>query len=376
MTGTEPIDPFYNNTALSARAEHGVVLRTRNVTVPHLAGVGRAWQVVYTTRAGRGVPMPASGIVLEPKTRTGNGTARPPVVVYVPTFHGLGGRCAPSQLLVAGTEPDTSSIAAALAQEWTVAVPDGIGLGITGLAPHHFLAEEAGAHAVLDLAIALTKPAAAGRRPRPVAFWGYADGGRAAVAAAERQPGYAPDLDLRAVAAGAVIRDPRALITALDGGAWAGLAFAGMVGLMRAYSYLPVDHLLTDDGLRAVHHASQLDQSRLMVEYLQPLSVWCERPDPWNDPVWRYVLTNEVIGTDTPLVPVHLYHGLADGLVPVESGRELFAEYTSREVAVSWSEYDTGHLGAADLGVPDVFTTLRAGFTRRSSGREGPLQAT
>ncbi|MFE7718562.1 lipase family protein [Nocardia rhizosphaerihabitans] len=376
MTGTEPVDAFYDNTALGVRAEHGVVLRTRDVTVPHLAGLGRAWQVVYTTRTMRGIPVPASGIVLEPKTRTGNGTARPPLVVYVPTFHGLGGRCAPSQLLVAGTEPDTTSIAAALAQEWTVAVPDGIGLGITGLEPHHFLAAEAGAHAVLDLAMAVTKPAAGSRRRVPVAVWGYADGGRVAVAAAEHQPGYAPELDLRAVAAGAVIRDPRALITALNGGAWAGLAFAGMVGLMRAYSYLPVDHLLTDDGLRAVRHASQLDQSRLMVEYLHPLAVWCERPDPWNDPVWRYVLTNEVIGTKTPLVPVHLYHGLADGLVPVESGRELFAEYTSRDVTVSWSEYDTGHLGAADLGVPDVFTTLREGFTRRSFGREGPLQAT
>ncbi|MEU3010135.1 lipase family protein [Nocardia asteroides] len=371
MTGTEqPVDAFYANTALRARAEHGVVLRTRDVTVPHLPGLGRAWQVVYTTRTLRGVPMPASGIVLEPKTRTPNGTARPPLVVYVPTFHGLGGRCAPSQLLATGTEPDTNSIAAALAQEWTVAVPDGIGLGITDLQPHQFLAAEPGAHAVLDLATALAKPASAGRRRVPVAIWGYADGGRIAAAAAEHQPSYAPELDLRAVAAGAVIRDPRALITALDGGAWAGLAFAGMVGLMRAYSHLPVDHLLTDDGLRAVRHASLLDQSRLMVEYLHPLSVWCERPDPWNDPVWRYVLTNEVIGTKTPLAPVHLYHGLADGVVPVESGRELFAEYTSRDVAVSWSEYDTGH-----LGVPDVFTTLRAGFTRRA-GREGPLQAT
>ncbi|GGN66161.1 lipase family protein [Nocardia rhizosphaerihabitans] len=375
MTGNKTTDAFYDNTYLGAGDERGVVLRTRDVTVPHLAGLGRAWQVVYTSSTSFGIPVPASGIVLEPKTRTGNGTVRPPLVVYVPTFHGLGGRCAPSQLLVDGAEPDASSIAAALAQDWTVAVPDGIGLGITGLGPHHFLAAKAGAHAVLDLARALTKPLAGERRSVPVALWGYADGGRAAVAAAEHQPGYAPDLDLRAVAAGAVIRDPRGLITDLDGGPWAGLAFAGMVGLMRAYAHLPVDHLLTDAGVRAVTDASQLDLARLMVEYLHPLSKWCERPDPWNDPVWGYVLANEVLGTTTPLVPLHLYHGLLDGLVPIESARGLFAEYISRDVAVSWSEYDVTHLGAADLGVPDVFTTLREGFAR-PSGRPGPIQAT
>ncbi|MFD4351569.1 lipase family protein [Nocardia sp. NPDC058518] len=375
MTGTQQSDAFYANTPLGSSGAPGQILRVRKVDVPHLPGVGSAWQLIYTTRASFGATVPASGIVLEPKTRTGNGATRPPLVVYCPTFHGLGGRCAPSQLLTAGTEPDASSIAAALAQEWIVAVPDGIGLGITDTQPHHFLAAQAGAHAVLDIARAVSRPAAGKGGPSPVAVWGYADGGRTAVAAAEWQPTYAPELDLRAVAAGAVIRDPGALITDLEGGPWAGMAFAGMVGLMRAYAHLPVDHLLTDDGVRAVAEASGLDLASLLVEYPHPLSVWCERPDPWNDPVWRYVLDHEVLGTETPLVPVHLYHAALDGLVPIDSARELFAELISRDVAVSWSEYDVTHLGAADVGVPDVFTALREGFAR-PSGRPDPTRAT
>ncbi len=364
MVPDEQVDAFYDHTPLGIDGDSGRVLRVREVEVPHLAGVGRAWQLVYTSSTILGIPVPASGIVLEPKARTDNGATRPPVVVYCPTFHGLGGRCAPSRLLVDGAEPDASSIAAALAQEWTVAIPDGIGLGISGAGPQHFLAARASAHAVLDLAHAVSQPSVGSRVSTPVALWGYADGGRAVCAAAEYQPAYAPELDLRAVAAGAVIRDPGALVARLDGGPWSGMAFAGMVGLMRAYAYLPLDHLLTDDGVRAVATAEGLDFAGLLVEFLAPLGTWCERRDPWNDPVWRYVLANEVLGAFTPLVPVHLYHGLLDGLVPVAAGRELFAEYTSRGVAVSWSEYDVTHLGAADLGVPDVFTALRAGFAR------------
>lgn len=356
-------DPFRANTAIGFDGP-GTILRTREVMVPHIAGLGRAWQVVYTTRTTFGISVPGSGIVLEPAAASDGAVAGTPVVVYCPAFHGLGGRCAPSELLVDGNEPDTSSIAAALVQGWRVAVPDGVGLGIDGLGPHHWLAKKAGAHAALDLARAINSQSDEPKLEAPVAVWGYADGGRVAAAAAEYQPAYAPELDLRAVAAGAVIRDPASLITTLDGGPWSGLAFAGMVGLARAYAHLPVDHLLTDVGVRAVRAASEADVAALLVEFLSPLAAWCERPDPWNDPVWHYILTHENLGTTTPLVPIHLYHGLLDGLVPIESGRELFAEYTSRDVAVSWSEFDVTHVGAADLGVPDVLTALRTGFAR------------
>lgn len=366
MTGHAVTDSFYTNPPGGSNRDNAVVLRTRQVEVPHLPGLERAWQLIYTSTTSFGIPVAASGIVLEPKTTSGNGHTPRPLVIYCPSFHGLGGACAPSQLLVEGAEPELRSIGAALAQEWTVAVPDGIGLGVTGIGPHHFLAAKAGAHAALDLAGAVSHHLARGpRRLPPVAVWGYADGARTAISAAEQQPRYAPDLDLRAAAGGAVIREPGALITTLDGGPWSGMALAGMVGLMRAYAHLPVDHLLTDAGVRTATAASEMDLASLLVEYLQPLSTWCERPDPWNDPIWRYVLAEETLGTkQTPLVPVHLYHGLLDGLVPITASRELFAEYTSRGVAVSWSQYDDTHLGVADLGVPDVFTALRAGFDR------------
>ncbi|MFD3706172.1 lipase family protein [Nocardia sp. NPDC058658] len=369
MTETS-VDDFYANTPLGVGTDPGTVLRSREITIDHLAGVANTWQLVYTTTTSFGFPCVASATVLEPRRRRDNGGRSRALVVFCPTFHGLGGACAPSQKLVRACEPDVGSIAAALANGWTVAVPDGIGLAITGAHPHHFLAAQADAHAVLDLAralsIALVPP---GRAPIPVALWGYADGGRAVASAAEWHAQYASELDLRAVAAGAVIADPGALITTLDGGAWAGLAFAGMIGLARAYSHLPVDHILTDAGVRAVAAASSLDVSALLSDYRFPLARWCERPDPWNDPVWAHILDSERLGSKTPIVAVHLYHGRLDALVPIDSGRGLFAEYLSRGVDVSWSEYDCPHVGAADQATPDVFRVLRAGFALPPPGR-------
>ncbi|MGW5569876.1 lipase family protein [Nocardia thailandica] len=361
MTGA--VDDFYANTPVSSGRAPGVILRSRDVTVTHPAGVGRAQQIVYTTTAGTGFPVAASGIVLDPRTLSANGGSRREVVVFCPTFHGLGGACSPSQLLVAGVEPDAASIAAALAMGWTVAVPDGIGLGLIGAAPHHFLAAKAGAHAALDLARALTTSNTAGRQSNPVAVWGYGDGGRIAAAAGEQHPTYAPEVDLRAVAAGAVVTDPGALIPSIDGGPFAGFAFAGMVGLGRAYAHLPIDHLLTDDGVLAVTAACTADAATLLVDYGSPLGRWCERPDPWLDPIWRHVLASEVLPQQTPIVPVHLYHGLLDALVPIEATRALFADYSARGVQVSWSQYDATHLATADLGTSDVFTAIRNGFT-------------
>ncbi|MGW5440537.1 lipase family protein [Nocardia asteroides] len=371
---TSGIDDFFVNTPVGFDGEAGVILRTRDVTMTHPAGVGHAWQVIYTSTTSFGIPVAASGIVLEPRPTPDNGSGDRRVVVFCPTFHGLGGACAPSRLLVEGVEPDAVSIAAALAMGWTVAVPDGIGLGVTGGGPHHFLAARAGAHAVLDLARAVCVPGRPGEPPTPVAVWGYADGGRVAAAAAEYHAGYAPELDLRAVAAGAVIRDPGALISGVDGGPFAGWAFAGMIGLGRAHSHLPLDHILTDDGVRAVATASTLDAAALLLDYQYPLANWCDRPDPWRDPVWRHVLLTEALPQASPIVPVHLYHGLLDALVPIEFGRELFAEYSSRGVAVSWSQYDATHLGTADLATGDVFAALRAGFAGPPHG--GAFHAT
>ncbi|MFI2477837.1 lipase family protein [Nocardia xishanensis] len=370
-SGAGPVDEFYTGSQIGFEPKPGDILRQRSIELTGLDGAGRAWQLVYASRGGFSAPIPASGTVIAPAN--GEGTGVRPLVVYCPVFHGLGGRCAPSQLLAAGVEPEAVFIGAALARGWTVAIPDGLGLGMTGLGPHQFLAGRAAAHAVLDLARATRLLPEAGAADAPIVVWGYANGGRAAVWAAEHQPQYAPELDLRGVAAGAVVADLAALVRRVDGGAWAGLALAGLVGLGRAYAHLPVGHVLTADGQQTVGAAAELDALDLLGTYRDlPLARWCERPDPWNDPMWRYVLATETCARETPNVPVHLYHGTEDTLIPVGMGRQLFAEYRALGVDLSWREYPTGHRGAAQAGAGEAIARLASYLLRRPTGRSAP----
>lgn len=356
-------DEFYSG---RVGIEHlpGTILRRREVDLAGLEGAGSAWQIVYATRTGLGAPLPASGIVITPSTTEIAGAG--PTLVYCPRFHGLAGPCAPSQLLVRGEEPEAGFITAGLQRGWTVAVPDGPGLGMTDLGPYQFLAGHAGARAVLDLARAVRDMPELEATESPFAVWGFGDGGRTAIWTGEAHFDYAAELDLRGVAAGAVVADPGALISEIDGGPWAGLALAGLIGLGRAYRHLPVDHILLASGREVIKRASKLDAADIQVDYRhQPLGQWCERPDPWNDAMWRYVLANEQSARVAPRVPVHLYHGTQDALVPVAMGRELFAAYRTLGVDLSWREYHNSHLGTAADGAGEAISRLASYLQRR-----------
>ncbi|WP_157978713.1 MULTISPECIES: lipase family protein [Nocardia] len=358
MDDTATDDEFYRAPDVDAYSLPGKLLRRRSVPTPSLPGAHRAWQLVYATRTSRKAPIPASGIVITAgPTST---TDKAPILLYCPVFRGLGGAAAASQLLTRDeSEPETEFISSALERGWTVAVPDGQGMGLTELGPHAFLAGRAAAHAVLDLARATLRLPEMLAAEAPCAAWGYADGGRAAVWAAELQPDYAPELDLRGIAAGAVIADPGSLAADVDGGPLAGLTLAGLIGLARAYTHLPVAHLITAEGHRAIEQAQTMTAAEVITTFEQtPLGAWCERPDPWNDPLWRYVLANETTGHGTPHARVHLYHGTQDMLVPVAMGRGLFTEYRTRGVDLSWREYNAGHAQTAIDGAREAVSRL------------------
>ncbi|MFB8004899.1 lipase family protein [Nocardia sp. NPDC056000] len=353
---------FYAPMPVERKRRPGSLLRTQPVSVRYLSDHTRAWRIAYVSNDSRGERIPVTGTVITSNPVTESATT--PIVVYCTSFHGLGGECAPSQQLVTGGEA-LDQIQAVLDQGWMVAIPDGENLGIPGLGPHTFLASRAAAHVTLDLARAaqaLSDSAHVCQSPAPIVLWGYGDGGRAAVWAGEHHRAYAPDLDLRGIAAGAVVSDPGALVRSRRGGPWSALALAGLIGLSRAYHHLPLRHILTEDGLRVAQQAETLSAAVLLDQFRQPLEHWCKHPYPWDDPVWRYVLTNESrSGAGAPEVPVHLYHGSADRVVPVESGSGLFGEYQRRGVSVSWCEYDANHFRAAIDSIPDVMEAL-AGF--------------
>ncbi|WP_227999102.1 lipase family protein [Nocardia australiensis] len=350
------ISDFYSAPIPLEDVRAGDVVRTRPVFAPQLTGAAGAWQIVYVSTDSRSQPIAASAIVLIPDEVPDPGTGA--ILLYCPPFHGLGGQCAPSQLLATGAEYDIVGIEAALARGWVVAIPDGQGLG-AGTGPHTFLAARAaGAKPMLDLARALYRGSHLDVPIAPVVAWGYADGGRIAAVAGELQPWYAAEVDLRGVAAGAVASDLAVLAALLGRGNGAGLAFAGLVGLARAYDHLPLRQVLNEDGLVAAAEAGHLTVAELLQRFPEPLAHWCREPDPWNNQWWRRVLALETLAHVKTVVPLHLYHGALDPIVPVRAGRRALIAYRQRGTRVDWREYDGDHHSTAHWAIPDVLARL------------------
>ncbi|WP_067885733.1 lipase family protein [Nocardia vaccinii] len=369
-------DDFYTPPTLQPSRLPGDVLRMRPAFVPQLPGAGAAWQILYVSTNSRGDLIPASGIVIIPDTSNDTSLVSGPMLVYYPSFRGLGGPCAPSRSLVIGANPehpDVAVLAAGLARGWVVAVPDGAGLGVTGVGPHTFLAARAGGQIVLDMARAAqyvpdldTADPDTGIRdtPIPVVAWGYADGGRAVAAAGELHARYAPELDLRGLCAGAVVSDLAAIAPTVSTGAYAVLALAAVIGLSRAYPDLRLEYVLNEQGQHLAAQAATLTAEHLMDWYREPLSHWCHRTDPWNEPRWRDVLGMETLAHARPTMPLHLYHGTRDEVVPVGAGRRTMIAYRQSGAQVSWREYPTGHTGTAVDAITESITHLDEDLSR------------
>ncbi|MCM6774412.1 lipase family protein [Nocardia sp. CDC159] len=344
---------FYREVLIGPGRRPGDLLRLRKSPAPQLRGT-EAWQIVYVSSDSYDELIAVSGTILVPDTNAEIGPG--PILVYCPGFHGLTGSCAPSRLLAAGEELEADRIGAALDRGWTVAVPDGQGYLDDG--PHTFLASRAAAHCALDIARATHRLPDVDTDDGPILVWGYGDGGRTAASAGELCDIYAPELDVRGVAAGAVVADPGELVTHLASGRWAGLGLAGLGGLSHAYRHLPLRHLLTDEGHDALADAETIDVATLLARYPMPLSHWCERPDPWNDPMWRYVLERERLGWIGPRTRIHLLHGTNDAVVPIAQGLRLCRDYEALGTPVTWREYGAGHLGAASAALAEALARL------------------
>ena len=151
-------------------------------------------------------------------------------------------------------------IAMVLARGWAVAITDYEGLGTPG--DHTYMVGRALGPNVLD-----AMRAARQLDPRelpvdgPAAVIGYSEGGAAAAWAAQLQPTYAPDVPLRAVAAGAAAANVETAGPSLDGTFFSFFIAYGGIGYAAAYPELDLDTHLTPmarKGIAALRESTVL----------------------------------------------------------------------------------------------------------------------
>ena len=311
-------DPFYRPPAGFEASPPGTLLGTRPVTVTGLGLPVPADSRQFLVRStdAKGGPTAVVGTLMVPRSPYPAGPR--PLVSYQPATDSLGDQCNPSYKLRAGTEGELPLMWQALQQGWAVVVTDYQG------PENAFAAGRMAGHAVLDgirAALALPGTGLAGATT-PVGMWGYSGGGLATSWAAELQAGYAPELNVAAVASGGTPADLAAAARQIDGGIASGLVLLASVGISRAYPEML--SLLNDAGHDMARRIGDMCIGEAVSTFpFRRLNEFTHSQDPLSEPVARTVMELNHLGRLTPQAPVFLYHSILDELIPFPSAQQL-----------------------------------------------------
>jgi hypothetical protein len=323
-------------------------------------------RIMYRSTDTNGAPNAVTGTVLTPRTPW-YGRGERPIVGYAPGTQGLADRCAPSKALAAGQEYEGPFVSGLLTRGYAVVVTDYEGLGTPGV--HTYVNRASQGHALLDAIRAAQRLPEAGLPARgPVAISGYSQGGGAAASAAELQPQYAPELDLKGAYAGAVPAELASVAKALDGSYSVGLVGFAMAGLDASYPDLNVADVLNARGKALleevkgecvgdaiIRHA--FTRSADLTKDGRPLSAYLAE-EPFASRV-----AQQRIGLRRPGAPMLVAHSALDDIVPFPQGREMAREWCGEGATVRFS---TGlaptHVGEAVAAFPEAFAWLEGRF--------------
>lgn len=349
-------EDFYDVPADLSTTAPGDVLRTEPLpmalSIPSADGPlpGHATRILYRSNDTHGNPIAVSGFYLEPTTDWTGPGERPLITLAVGT-QGQGDTCAPSKTagsllgytpplgLAAGYEVPTIELLAA--RGFAVVVTDYHGLGTPAV--HDWLNRAATAHAVLDAARAAKNlPATTITPTAPIGIWGYSQGGGAAAAAAELQPRYAPELDVRGTFAGAPPADLAQLLTTLDASVAKGYIAWALNGLAADYPQAgpEIRNILSPAGQTWLQEsATQCDSESIARYGLLDSRAWTHTGETISsaitgNPVLRELLAQQDIGALTPNAPVLMVSNTADDIVPHQSVEQLATDWCAKGVAV------------------------------------------
>lgn len=330
-------------------------------TVPGTVVGGTTWLVLYRSLSEDGVAAAVSGVVVVP---TGAPPATPrPVVAVAHSTVGLADQCAPSRVLAGGGGGEVGGFAAAaMAQGWVLAATDYRGLGTPG--PHPYLVGQRAGRDVLDIVRAVGHlPDTGADASSPVILVGHSQGGGASVFAAELAPAYAPELHVVGAVAGAPTTElgRRASSWPPARGQDTGFAMMAVAGFHGAYPQLDEASVLTGPGQAALPSVEEGCVGDVLAAFADDDPTALFSPTG-PDAGWRAALDANVAGRAPTGVPVYVFHGGADTVVPVGWS----ADYQARACAtgsnvtrVVYPDLDHGSVLASALGPAFAWLTGR-----------------
>ena len=348
---------FYASPPPTAAAP-GTVVRVESVVGAPPGS--HAQRVLYHSTDVAGVDTIVSGLVIVPDGPKPDGGRT--IVSWAHPTTGTAPRCAPSS----GVAPFAfiEGLTDFLADGYVVVATDYAGMGVAG-APSFLIGATESAN-VLDIARAARTMPDTGASDRLV-LWGHSQGGHAALFAAERAAGYAPELDLRGVAVAAPATDLTSLLDA-DIGDVSGVTIGAYAfdSYARAYSsQLPEDPLasiLTPVGAAAIPRMAKLcllGQNRALHSIATPLIGKLTSVDPATAPGWSTLFT-ENSPAEHLSVPLFVAQGAKDTLIKPEITAAFVAARQSDGTTVTSLVYpDADHATVALTALKDLRAWMR-----------------
>ncbi|WP_337456637.1 lipase family protein [Prescottella sp. D32] len=349
---------FYEVPASALGGAPGTVVDTQPypplLSIPNQQGPwpSGAQRIMYRTTDAHGGATAASGTYFD-ASLPWIGAGPRPLVVLGPGTQGQGDQCAPSRLFQDGihynapldfaVEYEVLQVHALLSRGIDVVVTDYQGLGTAGM--HSYVDRRAQGHAMLDAARAVKAlPGSRIGDDNPIGFWGYSQGGGAAASAAEMQPSYAPDLDVRGTYAGGPPADLRTVAAALDGGLATGLLGYAVNSIYAGYpeTRADIDGALAPAGRQALDEIAAQCVPETIARYgLHRTTEWTKDGRSLAElidalPSVSAVVDEQRIGRSTPGSPVLIVQGRNDDLIPHNQATRLAADWCAQGATVEF----------------------------------------
>ncbi|ODR08277.1 lipase [Mycolicibacillus koreensis] len=367
-------DPFYAAPSGFEHAEPGTVLRSRDVELAFLGVLPvrvSATQLLYRTMDMNGVPEAAVTTVLAPVGRY-PGSPRP-LLSYQCAIDAVTSRCFPSYALrrhshALGSVPQLEFllIAAALAEGWTIAVPDHEGLAGLWGSPY-----EPGYRVLDGVRAALSYQPLELSAQTPVGLWGYSGGGLATAWAAETAGQYAPELNVAGAVLGSPVGNLGETFRRLNGTFFAALPALVIAALAHRYPGLKkvVDEHATEAGRALLARLETMTTGAALVK-MRGLDMddYIDRPLPeiLALPEVEHVFTDTTLGTAAPALPVLLVQAVHDPVISVDDIDALAETYRAGGTDVTYHRDAFGeHLLLHPLSAPMALRWLTDRFAGR-----------
>jgi hypothetical protein len=193
-------------------------------------------------------------------------------------------------------------------------------------------------------------------------MWGYSGGGLATGWAGQLQPTYAPELQIKGIAAGGTPGDLQAAGEVMDGSPFSGLFLSAAVGLSREYPELL--SVINERGHQMIEQIGDMCYADASIAFpFRRLAEFTTVADPLHHPTVTAVLDRNRMGATAPKAPVLLYHSVFDELIPYASATALRARWCDGGGRVAFhTDAASEHVVLAVTGAPLALSYLSARF--------------